>query len=315
MNTRTLTLSAQITQQQHGLRLDQALVQLFPDYSRSKLQEWIAQQNVLVDGKALRAKDKVRVNQQIQIIAELLSQGDWQPQAIPLSIIYEDEDLLVINKPVGLVVHPGAGNPESTLVNALLHYAPELAQLPRAGIIHRLDKDTSGLLIVARSMAAHTHLVAELQNRTIKREYAAIVNGIILTSGTVDAPIGRHPTQRTRMAVNEAGKHAVTHYQVIKRFKAHTYLNILLETGRTHQIRVHMSYIGHAIVGDKTYSRLMIPKNSNEELRKILKAFPRQALHAQRLTLIHPRTHEEMMWEAPMPEDMQCLLQALQENQ
>jgi 23S rRNA pseudouridine1911/1915/1917 synthase len=293
-------------------RLDLALSNLLPEYSRAKLQEWIKAGFVTVDNVVLRAKDKVRTDQVININATVTTETTDQPQAIALDIVYEDQDIIVTNKPAGLVTHPGAGRTDNTLLNALLYRYPELTNLPRAGIIHRLDKDTSGLLVIAHNLIAHTKLVADLQNRKIKREYAAIVNGVMTTGGTIEAPIGRHPFKRTHMAVKENGKSAITHYRVIKRFPAHTYLKVILETGRTHQIRVHLAHIGYPIVGDPTYGKgLKIPAKCSEALRQTLMNFKRQALHAERLGLKHPRTGQLMEWEVKPPEDMEKLLQSL----
>ena len=295
-----------------GKRLDQALVQLFPDYSRVRLQEWIRQQLILVDGHSRRPRDRLAGGETITLQATLTPQENWQAQAIPLTIIHEDDALLVVNKPVGLVVHPAAGNPDNTLVNALLNHAPALAQLPRAGIVHRLDKDTSGLLVVAKTLSAHTQLIKQLQARTVKREYQAIVTGHLIAGGTVDAPIGRHPLQRQKMAVLDFGKPAVTHYRVVERFAAHTRLKVQLETGRTHQIRVHMAHIRHPLVGDTTYGgRFQLPKHAGDALRQALRTFNHQALHAQRLGLMHPLTHEYQEWQTPLPPDLQQLLEAL----
>jgi len=307
-----VSLTAQIPSPLNGLRLDQALAILFPDYSRVRLQSWIRDQKITVDGKYLRPKDKVVSGQIICVEAHLAPQTVWEGQHIPLDIIYEDPFVLVVNKPAGLVVHPAAGNPDHTLVNALLHYAPELVQLPRAGIVHRLDKETSGLLVVARTLSAHTYLVAQIQAHAVQREYLAIVNGTFTAGGTIDAAIGRHPRQRTKMAVLAAGKMAVTHYRIQERFRAHTALQIFLETGRTHQIRVHMAHIGHPLVGDPVYGgRLKIPTGCTPELTTMLCHFKRQALHARKLTLVHPQTKKEMVWEAPLPADMVSLLEYL----
>jgi 23S rRNA pseudouridine1911/1915/1917 synthase len=237
----------------------------------------------------------------------------WRGESeIPLEIVYQDRAILVINKPPGLVVHPGAGNREGTLVNALLHYAPELANVPRAGVVHRLDKDTSGLLVVARSLPAQKRLVEQLQARSVKREYVAIVLGVMTAGGTIEAPIGRHPVERTRMAVVSAGKEAVSHFRVLERFRAHSYIKVQLETGRTHQIRVHMAYLHHPLVGDPTYGgRLRVPADSDAALEAVLRRFKRQALHAGALGLIHPESGEALHWEVPLPADMQELLEAL----
>lgn len=298
-----------------GKRLDQALAILFSDYSRALLQSWIKAGQVLVDNKILNPDHKVRTNQQIIINAIITSQDNWEAQAIPLNIIYEDDAIIVINKPVGLVVHPAAGNPDKTLLNALLNHAPELRNLPRAGIIHRLDKDTSGLLVIARNLKAHTKLVSELQQRKIHREYEAIVSGVMTAGGIIDKPIGRHHKDRKRMAITDSGKTAITSYRVIKKFRAHTHIKVILETGRTHQIRVHMAHINYPIVGDPVYGgRLKLPAGISEELKQCLQNFKHQALHAKRLGLAHPITEKTMEWEAPLPDDMQKLLSALQKD-
>ncbi len=283
-------------------RLDQVLAELFPQHSRTRLQQWIKTQQVTVDGKHLKPRDKVQPGQRIIVDAAIEEQGSWEAQPISLDIIYEDDAIIVINKPIGLVVHPAAGHPDSTLVNALLHHDPELKNIPRAGIIHRLDKNTSGLLVVAKTLEAHTKLVNELQQRLIKREYEAVVNKVMTAGGTIDAPIDRHPKDRKRMAVVASGKPAVTHYRVIKRFAKHTHIKVMLETGRTHQIRVHMAHIHHHIVGDPVYGgRYNSP----------LPEFKRPALHARRLGLTHPVSGEYMEWETPLPQDMQDLLSYL----
>jgi 23S rRNA pseudouridine1911/1915/1917 synthase len=265
-----------------------------------------------VDGRSLRARDKVWGGERIAVTATLEVEVPWRGEALPLDIIYEDGVIIVLNKPPGLVVHPGAGNREGTLVNALLHYAPELANVPRAGVVHRLDKDTSGLLVVARTLGAHKHLVAQLQARTVRREYSAIVVGVITAGGSVEAPIGRHHTERTRMAVVTSGREAITHYRVVERFRHHTYVRVNLETGRTHQIRVHMAYLHHPLVGDPTYGgRLRLPAGCSPALQEALRSFKRQALHAGVLGLIHPEHGAALQWEAPLPTDMQQLLEAL----
>jgi 23S rRNA pseudouridine1911/1915/1917 synthase len=295
-----------------GKRLDQALAQLFPDYSRSRLQQWVKAGLVTLDGVTCRPRDKVLGGEWVALEARLEDQVECRPQAIDLDIVYEDASLILINKPAGLVVHPAAGNPDGTLQNALLHHDPELIQLPRAGIIHRLDKETTGLLVIARTPAAHKALVEQLQAREFDREYRAVVTGVMTAGGSVDEPIGRHPTQRIKMAVHRAGKEAVTHYRVLERFRAHTYLKINLETGRTHQIRVHMAHLRYPLVGDPVYAgRLRQPAGASEQLREALRRFRRQALHALKLGLTHPESGEWMEWESPLPEDMQLLLEAL----
>jgi 23S rRNA pseudouridine1911/1915/1917 synthase len=295
-----------------GLRLDQALVKFFPEYSRSRLQEWITRQQVTVDGSFATSKQKVWGGEKLEVLPQ--SHPAEQPylaEDIALNIVYEDDTLLVINKPSGLVVHPGSGNWEGTLLNALLHHAPQLADVPRAGIVHRLDKDTSGLLVVAKTIAAQTALVRQLEARSVQREYLALVHGEVTRSGKVDAPLGRHPTQRVKMAVVESGKPAVTHYQIERKFPSCTLLRCRLETGRTHQIRVHMAQIGHPLVGDSVY--LKGPQKCVPQLRELLNGFPRQALHATRLGLVHPVSGEMMEWHAPLPQDMVQLLQQINE--
>ncbi|TBW50984.1 23S rRNA pseudouridine(1911/1915/1917) synthase RluD [Marinobacter halodurans] len=293
-------------------RLDQAVAELMPDHSRSRIQGWIKAGDLTVNGEARKPRDKVMLGDIITVNAEPEVQVTWEAESIELDIVYEDEHVLVINKPAGLVVHPAAGHAAGTLVNALLHHAPEVDKLPRAGIVHRLDKDTSGLMVVARSLIAHTSLVDQLQTRTMGREYDAVMVGTITGGGVVDAPIGRHPTQRKKMAVVRDGKPAVTHYRLVERFPAHTHVRCKLESGRTHQIRVHMAHIRHALVGDPVYGgRMQLPKGCTPELKEVLRQFHRQALHARQLTLVHPATDEEMTWEAPLPADMLELLEAL----
>jgi 23S rRNA pseudouridine1911/1915/1917 synthase len=307
--------NTQIPPDMAGYRLDKALAALFPSYSRACLQQWIREGQVLVNAVPCRGKDKVKGGEEVQITAQIEEEVPWEGQVLPLTLLYEDEDVLVVNKPAGLVVHPGAGNQNNTLVNALLHHAPELAELPRAGIIHRLDKDTSGVLAVARSLAAHTQLGEQLQRHEFTREYHGIVTGVLVAGGTVDAPLGRHPTQRTRMAVVKNGKPAITHYRVIQRYRAHTHIRVQLETGRTHQIRVHLAYKRYPVLGDSVYGgRLQIPAASSDLFKETLRTFSRQALHAARLGFIHPSSGELMQWEAPLPEDMQNLLAALEQD-
>ncbi len=308
-------LVAEIPESLDGSRLDQALARLFSQYSRSRLQQWIRAGHVQVDGKILRAKDKVAVGQQVMLQAQTEVEGQWQAEAIELSIVYADDSLIVINKPAGMVVHPAAGNPSGTLLNALLNYAPELESIPRAGIVHRLDKDTSGVLVVARTLEAHKSLVEQLQARAFEREYIAVINGVLTAGGTVDAPIGRHPQQRVKMAVVEHGKPAVTHYRVEQRFRGHSSVKVNLETGRTHQIRVHMAHIHHPLIGDPVYGgRFKLPAGCSDELIAELKNFRRQALHARYLGLEHPMTHETMGWRVELPRDMQHLLTVLEQD-
>jgi len=293
-----------------GMRFDQALAKLLPEYSRSRLQEWIVAGQVSLNGAAASTKQKVWGGETIRVVPQLHhTEQPHLAEDIALAIVYEDDTLLVLNKPAGLVVHPGSGNWEGTLLNALLHHAPALSSVPRAGIVHRLDKDTSGLMVVAKTLVAQTALVRQLQARSVKREYLALVWGEVRHSGKVDAPIDRHPTQRVKMAVVESGKPAVTHYQIEEKFTSCTLLRCRLETGRTHQIRVHMAHIGHPLVGDHVYLKNLhkcIP-----QLRDMLHGFPRQALHATRLALEHPASLEVMEWHAPLPQDMQSLLQQM----
>lgn len=311
-----INLHAIVPPEQAGKRLDQILAAIFPDYSRARLQDWIRNGHVLVDGQVKRPRDHLNGGETIAIATTLpVVQESWQAQPIDLEIVYEDDALLVINKPVGLVVHPAVGNPDNTLVNALLHHAPALETMPRAGIVHRLDKGTSGLLVVAKTLHAHTQLVKQLQKHTITREYQAIVTGTLIAGGTVDTFMGRHPMQRKKMAVLDFGKPAVTHYRVVERFRAHTRLKVQLETGRTHQIRVHMAHIHHPIVGDGVYGgRLHLPKGINDKLRDVLRSFKHQALHAQRLGLIHPITNQYVEWTSALPADMQMLIETLRED-
>lgn len=293
-----------------GLRLDQALQQLLPDYSRSRLQTWIKEKRVTLDGRSTAPKQAVWGGEKVVVEPELHpSETAFLPEEIALDIVYEDDALIVINKPAGLVVHPGSGNWQGTMLNALLHHAPQLAGIPRAGIVHRLDKETSGLLVVAKTLVAQTDLVRQLQARTVKRDYLAIVQGILEQDGTVEAPLGRHPTQRVKMAIIHNGKPAVTHYAVLEHFDTHTLVRCSLETGRTHQIRVHMQSIGHPLAGDPVYGGK--PLNLPPDLREAIKALGRQALHAERLGLIHPLTREAMEWRADLPQDMTDLLKVL----
>lgn len=314
MNTADYTQSAAVQQPQSlaipsrlsGLRFDQALAELLPQYSRSRLQAWIGTGAITLEGEISTSKQRVWGGEKVQIQATAHpSEAAPQAEDIGLNIVFEDAAILVIDKPAGLVVHPGSGNWSGTLMNALLHHAPQLQALPRAGIVHRLDKETSGLLVVAKTLVAQTDLVRQLQTRTVKRQYLAVVDGkVSQAEGRIEAPIGRHPTARVKMAVVSRGKPAVTHFKVLERFSKHTLIECQLETGRTHQIRVHMQSIGYSLVGDPTYGA----KNK-------LRLFKRQALHAWRLGLMHPQTHAAMAWEAPMPEDMSELLSLLREGE
>ncbi|MFD2168106.1 23S rRNA pseudouridine(1911/1915/1917) synthase RluD [Thalassotalea euphylliae] len=299
-----------------GKRLDQALAEMFPDYSRSRLKEWIVGGNVEINGTVItKAREKVFGGETVEINATIEAEVRFEPQDIPLNIVYEDEDILVINKPADLVVHPGAGNPDGTVLNALLHHCPELEVIPRAGIVHRLDKDTTGLMVVAKTIAAQTNLVDALQAREITREYEAVANGIMTAGGTVDEPIGRHSTKRTHMAVTISGRPSMTHYRIMEKFRLHTRLRLRLETGRTHQIRVHMAHIAHPLVGDPLYGgRPRPPKNATPELLQYLREFKRQALHARMLSLYHPITGQKMTWEADIPDDFVKLVNLLKED-
>ncbi len=295
-----------------GLRLDQALVKLLPAYSRSRLQDWIAQGMVMLNGSPAAVKQKVWGGENIRVSPQIHpSEQPCQAEDIPLDIVYEDDAILVIDKPAGLVVHPGSGNWQGTLLNALLHHAPQLADVPRAGIVHRLDKDTSGLMVVAKTLIAQTALVRQLQARSVKREYLALVWGQVDREYTINIPIGRHPTQRVKMAVMESGKEAVTHVGIEERFPSCTLVRCRLETGRTHQIRVHMAHIGHPLVGDRVYIKGV--QKCVPELRELLNGFPRQALHATQLALDHPVTGERMAFHSPLPEDMEALLDQIDE--
>lgn len=295
-----------------NVRLDQALTKLLIDYSRTQIKEWIESGALLVDGKVVKAKTKAKGGEQIALNAERVPAGNWEAEAIPLAIIYEDEAILIINKPAGLVVHPGAGNAKHTLLNALLHHSPSLALLPRAGILHRLDKDTSGLLLIAKTSEALRILSHQLKKRTIIREYQAVVQGKLISGKSISAPIGRHPLKRQRMTVTANGKEAITHYRVMERYRAHSRLKLKLETGRTHQIRVHMAYTKHPLVGDPIYSgRLRLVKGSGADLTNELRQFKRQALHAYHLEFIHPLSKETVSYECELPDDMQHLIEVL----
>jgi len=316
----SLTVPAEMA----GKRIDQVLTLCLSDYSRSRIQQWFKLNHVFLEGNNPKPKEKVWGGEVIEVrLQEALAvqqTENWgAAQDLPLNIVFEDESLIIINKPAGLVVHPGAGNTDGTMLNALLHHAPELEKIPRAGVIHRLDKETSGILVVARTLAAHNKLSQLLQDREFTREYQAFVMGVMTAGGTVSAPIGRHPKHRTKMAVlphSRTAREAVTHYRVERRYRAHTLVNVKLETGRTHQIRVHMAHIKYPIVGDPVYAgRMRIPANASPEFIEGLRAFKRQALHAKTLGFIHPLTGEYQEWTVEMPEDMQELQSLLEQDE
>jgi 23S rRNA pseudouridine1911/1915/1917 synthase len=295
-----------------GQRIDSALAIMLPDYSRSKITTWVRSESAFINDKTFKPKDKVLGGEIVKLKIKQEKTNDWVAQDIPIDIIFEDEDIIIINKPVGLVTHPGAGNWRATLANALLYHDPSLTKLDRAGIVHRLDKNTSGLMVVARSELAQKNLVEQLQTHSVAREYSAIVYGHMISGGTVDKPIGRDAKDRIKQAVNEDGKDAITHYRVIDRFGHHTHVKAILETGRTHQIRVHMSHIGHPLIADTMYGgKIRFPKKADEVLKDALKGFDRQALHSKKLTLTHPILGQEMSWKAPLPKDMQALIKVL----
>lgn len=297
-----------------GERFDRIAAELFDEFSRSRLQKWINDGHLKVDGEVVRPRDKLAEGAELRLSVVLEDEGDWQPESMPLEIVHEDESLIVVDKPADLVVHPGAGNRDGTLLNGLLYRYPELINLPRAGIVHRLDKDTSGLMVVARTLQAHTHLVDQLQARSVSREYLALVNGTPVAGATIRTCYGRHPNQRLKMAVLSRGKDAITHFRIERRFPGHTLLKVNLETGRTHQIRVHLAHIKLPIVGDPLYGgRPRIPSGTSEKLRAALQQFPRQALHAARLELDHPVTGERCAWHSDIPADIEALLEILDE--
>ena len=308
------TLTIIIPERMTGDRLDVALSEMLPDYSRSKITAWIKSGDALINNKAFKPKDKVNGSQVVMLSLNKKQNNDWSAENIALNIVFEDEDIIIINKPFGLVTHPGAGNWNGTLANALLYYDPELSKLDRAGIVHRLDKNTSGLMVIARNEKSQKYLVEQLQSHSVVREYSAIVYGHMISGGSINDPIGRDPKDRIKQAVSSNGKDATTHYRVIDRFKSHTHVKAILETGRTHQIRVHLSHIGYPLLGDPMYGgRVRFPKKASEILKESLLGFKRQALHSKKLTLNHPSTGELMSWKAPLPDDMLELLDILNE--
>lgn len=316
MSSQTLTIK--IPDELIGARLDAVLAQCFSDYSRSRLQSWLKEGQVRIDGQVItKPRHKVLGGEQVELRVEAEPHTQIEAQEMALDIVYEDDAILVINKPAGLVVHPGAGNPDGTLMNALLYYAPQLREVPRAGIVHRLDKDTSGLMVVAKTLPAQTHLVDQLQRHDVERVYDAIVVGNMISGGTVNKPIGRHQGDRKKMTVRiSGGKSAVSHYRVAEKFRAHTHVKVSLETGRTHQIRVHMAHLGFPLLGDPVYGqRLRIPKQMMPEFVELLRNFKRQALHAGVLSLQHPTSGKTMKWKADMPDDMALLIDILRDDQ
>ena len=307
-----IACNARVPEALHGARFDQAAAALFPDFSRSRLQSWINEGALTIAGQMARPRDKVAVGQELILRAEAAPAVTWSGQDGDLMIVYEDEHVIVVNKPAGLVVHPAAGHLDGTLVNLLIGYAPELEKLPRGGIVHRLDKDTSGIMCVARSSLAHQSLVTQLAARSVKRQYLAVCQGALTGGDTVDAPIGRHPTQRTRMAVTASGKAAVTHYRIHQRYGHYTALDVNLETGRTHQIRVHLAHKNHPLVGDPVYAgRPRPPKAAAAELSDTIAAFRRQALHARTLAFDHPASGQRCQFDTQLPEDLTALMAVL----
>jgi 23S rRNA pseudouridine1911/1915/1917 synthase len=295
-----------------GERLDRALARMFPEYSRTRLKDWLVEGFVTVNGGPMRPKDLVSGGERVRLQPQAALSVTSRPERLDLDVVYEDSHLMVVDKPPGLVVHPGAGNLRGTLMNGLLHRVPGLADLPRAGIVHRLDKDTSGLLLIGKTLTAHTALVRQMSAREISRRYVAVCVGVLTGGGTIDAPIARHPVDRLRMSVQDGGKPAVTHYRVLRRFAAHTYISVRLESGRTHQIRVHFAWRRHPLVGDPVYGgRLAIPAGAGAELKEVLRSFRRQALHASQLQFTHPASGESLAFEATVPADLETLVQAL----
>ena len=308
-------LSGEVTEDLAGNRLDQVAANLFPRYSRARLQSLIKEGKLLVNGQESRTKDRLKLGDVIAVTIEPQTIIEYQAEEIPLNVIYEDESLMILNKKAGIVVHPAAGNWTGTLLNGLLNRNPKLKAIPRAGIVHRLDKDTSGIMVVAKTIESHASLINQLQQRSVKREYEAVVVGVMTGGGIIDAPLGRHPVNRKKQAVNEGGKEAITHYKVIDRYRLHTHVQLNLESGRTHQIRVHMAHIKHRLVGDQLYGgRLQMPAASSSELRNTLQNFKRQALHAKKILLTHPEKGEKMEWEVERAEDMQELLDSLKSD-
>lgn len=306
--SRTLT----VPDEHAGQRLDQVAAKLLPEFSRSRLKHWIDRGWLTVEGARLEPKARLRGGERLVLAAELESEVPLAPEPIPVALVAEDPEFFVVDKPAGLVVHPGAGNRRGTLQNALLNLDPDLAAVPRAGLVHRLDKDTSGLLVVARTLAAQQRLAAQIERRRMHRIYEAVCQGVFTGGGTVDAPISRNPRARTKMSVRVGGRRALTRYRVLERFRAHTHLELELDTGRTHQIRVHMAYLRAPLVGDPVYGgRQRLPRTPDEAVKRLIRGFPRQALHARRLAFAHPATGNLLAYDSPLPEDLTELLEAL----
>ena len=295
-----------------GERLDIALAQMLPELSRSKITAWIKSGQALISDNKFKPKDKVSGNETVELVINQNKNNKWLAEDIPIDIVFEDEDIIVLNKKSGIVTHPGAGNWSGTLANALLYYEANLSNLDRSGIVHRLDKKTSGLMVIAKNIKSQKYLIEQMQTHSIEREYSAIVYGNMISGGTVNEPIGRDPKDRIKQAVTRNGKKAVTHYRVIDRYRNHTIVKAILETGRTHQIRVHLSHIGYPLIGDPLYGgRVRFPKKASQELKDVLKAFGRQALHSRKLTLKHPETGNLVSWKTELPEDMRNLMDVL----
>jgi len=313
--TSHISLRAEVTEELSGNRLDQIAAKLFPEYSRARLQSWIREGALLVNGKQHRPRDRLESGDCLVVDAQLEAAESWVAQSMPLDIVFEDEQLLVINKAADVVVHPAAGHSQGTLLNGILHHNPRQEELPRAGIVHRLDKDTTGLMVVAKTLTAHADLVNQLQARSVSREYQAVVQGVLTGGGSIERELGRHPVNRKKRAVVEMGQEAVTHYRVIERFRGHTNVQVNLETGRTHQIRVHMAHLNHPLIGDQLYGgRFRLPAACSKELSDCLQGFRRQALHARKLELDHPESRERMSWSADIPADMEELLDKLRRD-
>ena len=311
----SISLKVQVTDDQAGHRIDQVAARLFPDYSRARLQSWMKTGELTVNGERCKPREPASAGSWLVLDVTLQSAENWAAEDIPLNIVYEDEELLVLDKQAELVVHPAAGHRQGTLVNGLLHHCPALESLPRAGIVHRLDKDTTGLMVVAKNLKSHHALVKQLQSRSVSRQYEAVVQGVMTAGGTVSAPLARHPVHRIKRAVSADGQEAITHYRVVQRYAAHTHIRVNLETGRTHQIRVHMAHLKYPIVGDPLYGgRYRVPRNCAEELSGALETFKRQALHASELKLLHPATELECRWEARLPDDFADLLNLLHQD-